>query len=160
MHDALGVFSGFGYAALIALVAARLGSRRGPVVTALSAVGQRSMTCYLSQSVVWTPVFTPGLLGLASELSVAGTALLAVATWVVTIGVAEALRRTHRRGRSRCWSGVSRTDGRGPPRRDGADEADGADCRQRDLGAQLVRSRMRSDQMVSIVSSAAARSRW
>ncbi|PUA83134.1 hypothetical protein C7S10_03920 [Nocardioides currus] len=98
LHDAFGVFGGFGYAALIALVALRLGPRRGRVVTALSAVGQRSMTCYLCQSVVWTIVFTPFFLGLSSELTVATTALLAVATWLGTVLLADWMRRTGRRG--------------------------------------------------------------
>ena len=68
------------------------------MVTALVAVGQRSMTCYLCQSVVWAIAFTPALLGLSDDLTVATTALLATATWVLTIGVADWLRRTDRRG--------------------------------------------------------------
>jgi uncharacterized membrane protein YeiB len=63
LHDSSGVLGGFGYAALIALIAGRLVARRGahhgPVIDAIAAVGQRSMTCYLAQSVVWTVAFTP-----------------------------------------------------------------------------------------------------
>ena len=40
------------------------GALPGRGVTALAATGQRSMTCYLAQSVVWAVVFTPFLLGL------------------------------------------------------------------------------------------------
>ena len=36
-------------------------------VDAIAAVGQRSMTCYLAQSVVWTVVFTPFLLDLSDD---------------------------------------------------------------------------------------------
>ncbi len=98
LHDSTGTVGGFGYAALIALVAARIGTRRGRFVDAISAVGQRSMTCYLAQSVVWTLVFTPFLLDLAGTLAVATTGLLATCTWGLTVVVADRMRRTGRRG--------------------------------------------------------------
>jgi len=98
LHDAAGTLGGFGYAALVALVALRLSSRRGPVVAALAAVGQRSMTCYLAQSVVWTVVFTPFLLDLSDDLTVTATALLAIGTWLATVVLAEQMRRADQRG--------------------------------------------------------------
>jgi uncharacterized membrane protein YeiB len=97
LHDVSGVLGGFGYAALITLLALRLTGDR-PVVRAVAAIGQRSMTGYLAQSVVWTVVFTPFLLDLSGTLSVAGTAVLATATWLVTLLLAEWMRRTGRRG--------------------------------------------------------------
>ncbi|SEF18150.1 DUF418 domain-containing protein [Jiangella alba] len=98
LHDWSGVLGGFGYAALITLVAARLTGRTGRVTEAIRATGQRSMTCYLLQSVVWVAVFTPFLLDLSGTLTVAGTALLATATWAATVVVADQLRRRGRRG--------------------------------------------------------------
>lgn len=98
LHDWSGVLGGFGYAALIALVAQRLTGRTGRVTEAIRAAGQRSMTCYLLQSVVWAAAFTPFLLDLSGTLTVAGTALLAAATWAATVAVAEWMRRTGRRG--------------------------------------------------------------
>ncbi len=99
LHDATGILGGFGYAAMLSLVAGRLQARRPrPVVDAIAAVGQRSMTCYLAQSVVWTVVFTPFLLDLSGTLTVATTALLATATWLTTVGLADWMRRTGRRG--------------------------------------------------------------
>jgi uncharacterized protein len=98
LHDATGVLGGFGYAALITLLADRIGHRRGRIVEAVAATGQRSMTCYLAQSIVWALVFTPFLLDLAGTLTVAGTALLAVATWAATVALAERMRRTGNRG--------------------------------------------------------------
>lgn len=98
LHDAAGVLGGFGYAALITLVAARLARRRSRVVQAIAATGQRSMTSYLSQSVVWAVVFTPFLLDLSGALSVAGTALLATATWLLTVVIADRMRRADYRG--------------------------------------------------------------
>ncbi len=102
LHDAAGVAGGLGYAALITLAARPLEGlvegRRGRLIDAVAATGQRSMTCYLLQSVVWATVFTPYLLDLAGTLSVAATALLAVATWVASVVVADALARRGRRG--------------------------------------------------------------
>ncbi|MDX6231949.1 MAG: uncharacterized protein QOH68_917 [Nocardioidaceae bacterium] len=97
LHDASGVLGGFGYAAAITLLAAKLG-KRGRVVKAVAAPGQRSMTCYLAQSVVWALVFTPFLLGLSGSLSVAGAALLAVATWMMTVVAADRMRVAGYRG--------------------------------------------------------------
>jgi uncharacterized protein len=98
VHDATGYLGGPGYAAALALVAARIGERRGPITRAVTAVGQRSLTCYLSQSVVWTLVFAPYALDLSDDLGVASTAALAVATWLATVGVAELMRRKGWRG--------------------------------------------------------------
>lgn len=98
LHDASGVLGGFGFAALVALVAMRLDARRGPVTDAITATGQRSMTCYLAQSVVWTVVFTPFLLDLSATLTVTTTAALAVVTWIGTVLLADRMRRTGRRG--------------------------------------------------------------
>jgi uncharacterized protein len=98
LHDATGVLGGFGYACLLSLLAIRLQARPRPAVRAIAAVGQRSMTCYLAQSVVWAVVFTPFLLGLAETLTVATTALLATTTWLATVVLADWMRRTGRRG--------------------------------------------------------------
>jgi uncharacterized protein len=98
LHDATGILGGFGYAALLSLISLRFQARRPRVVDAIAAVGQRSMTCYLAQSVVWAVVFTPFLLDLSDTLTVAGTALLAVATWLITVVLADWMRRTGRRG--------------------------------------------------------------
>lgn len=99
LHQATGVLGGLGYAALLALLSIRLTTRGpGPVVNAIAAAGQRSMTCYLAQSVVWSLAFTPFLLDLSGTLTVATTALLAGATWLATVVLAAWLQRTGRRG--------------------------------------------------------------
>jgi uncharacterized membrane protein YeiB len=102
LHDAAGVAGGLGYAALITLAARPLEGlvegRRGRLIDAVAATGQRSMTCYLLQSAVWATVFTPYLLDLAGTLSVTATASLAIATWVTSVVMADALARRGRRG--------------------------------------------------------------
>ena len=98
LHATTGTLGGFGYAALLALLAGSLQARHHPVVAAIAATGQRSMSCYLLQSMTWAVVFTPFLLDLSGHLTVAGTALLATVTWAVTVAVADRLRRAGRRG--------------------------------------------------------------
>jgi uncharacterized protein len=93
LHSTTGVLGGIGYAALFALV-----TRRNRLTAAITAIGQRSMTCYLLQSVTWAIVFTPFLLDLSGTLTVTTTALLATATWAVTVFLAGRMRRTGRRG--------------------------------------------------------------
>jgi uncharacterized membrane protein YeiB len=56
------------------------------------------MTCYLAQSVVWAVVFTPYLLDLSGTLSVFTTALLAIATWLATVLMADRMQRVRYRG--------------------------------------------------------------
>jgi uncharacterized protein len=98
LHSLTGYLGGPGWAAVIALLAVRVGSRPTGFIRAVSAVGQRSMTCYLSQSVVWAVLFPPYLLGLCSRIGVALTAVIAVCTWLLTVGLAELMRRRGLRG--------------------------------------------------------------
>ncbi|MGW5363168.1 DUF418 domain-containing protein [Actinopolymorpha pittospori] len=98
LHTLSGYAGGLGWAALIALVAIRVGDRRGPVTTAVEAVGQRSMTCYLLQSVVFVSVLAPYAGGLGGSVGVAGAAAIAVATWLLSVVVADLLRRGGYRG--------------------------------------------------------------
>lgn len=101
LHAATGMVGGLGYAAAIGLLAARLRTRPdgpGRIVTAVAACGQRSLTCYLSQSVVWFVVFAAFLLDLGGRLGAAWTAVLAVCTWVATVLLAELMRQVGARG--------------------------------------------------------------
>lgn len=98
LHATTGLLGGFGYAAAAALLASRLARRPGRVTTAIAATGQRSMSCYLLQSVTWAVVFTPFLLDLSGALSVTTTALLATATWAATVVLADRMRRAGQRG--------------------------------------------------------------
>lgn len=99
LHTASGVFGGLGYAAAIGLLATRWQGRSpGPIVMAVVACGQRSMTSYLLQSVVWFVVFARFLGDLGGRVGVAWTSALAVGTWVGTVVLAELMRRFGVRG--------------------------------------------------------------
>jgi uncharacterized membrane protein YeiB len=99
LHGGSGMFAGPGYAALIGLVAMRA-SRSGPVVGALSALGQRSLSGYLFQSVAWLVMVLPFTLDLAHRSgspTVAGV-VVAVAVWLVSVLVARLLDTRTRPG--------------------------------------------------------------
>ncbi|MFC4564531.1 DUF418 domain-containing protein [Nocardiopsis mangrovi] len=98
VHDVTGWAGGVGWAALIGLVAIRAAERRGAVVRAVEAVGQRSMTCYLLQSVVFTAAFAPYGAGLGASQGAAVAAAIGAATWAATVAVAETMRRRGHRG--------------------------------------------------------------
>jgi uncharacterized protein len=98
VHSVTGIAGGLAYAALAGLIAHRVAAAPGPVTTALAACGQRSLTCYLLQSVVFVALFAPYTLGLGGRLGDAGASALAIGTWLATVLLAEGMRRTGRRG--------------------------------------------------------------
>ena len=96
LHQLTGYAAGPGYAALIALVAVHLADRRGPITEALVALGQRSLTFYLAQSVMWTALFSSYTLHL--HVSAAPAVGIAVAVWLTTLLLADLMRRRGARG--------------------------------------------------------------
>ncbi|MGW5362553.1 DUF418 domain-containing protein [Actinopolymorpha pittospori] len=98
LHSVTGVAGGLAYAALAGLVAHRLAAAPGRVVTALAACGQRSLTCYLLQSVLFVAIFAPFTAGLGGRLGDAGASAVAVGVWATTVLLADRLRRSGRRG--------------------------------------------------------------
>ncbi|ERG63746.1 hypothetical protein L332_04665 [Agrococcus pavilionensis RW1] len=93
-----GVAGGIGYAALFALAAAAIGERRGIVVRALAAVGKRSLSSYLLQSVLLVPTLAAWGFGLGSTLTPLAAAGVAVAAWLVSVAVALVLDARGTRG--------------------------------------------------------------
>lgn len=98
VHLPTGYAGGLGWAALIGLTALRCDRSRGRIVTAIEAMGQRSMTFYLLQSIVFVAIFAPYAGGFGARLSMVTTAVVAVATWVLSLAIAEVMRRGHVRG--------------------------------------------------------------
>ena len=96
-----GMFGGIGYVALFGLFAHRLAVRRADTrtpVVAVTAVGQRSLSCYLAQSVFCAPALSGWGLGLGGFLGSAAVAGFAVGVWLVTVVIAYAAQRAGRRG--------------------------------------------------------------
>ncbi|WP_234946095.1 DUF418 domain-containing protein [Agrococcus sp. Marseille-P2731] len=93
-----GVAGGIGYAALFGLIAAAIGDRRGIVTRTITAVGKRSLSSYLLQSVLFAPILAAWGFGLGATISPIGAAGLAVGVWLVTAIVAVILDLQGKRG--------------------------------------------------------------
>ncbi|MFD7022857.1 DUF418 domain-containing protein [Promicromonospora sukumoe] len=103
LHTLGGCAGGVGLAALVGVLVARrvpdAGSATpGPLTTALAALGCRSLTFYLAQSLVWLVLFYPFTLGLADTVSFAGAAAVAIGVWVLSVVAAAAMERAGRAG--------------------------------------------------------------
>ncbi|MCP2203409.1 DUF418 domain-containing protein [Lentzea flava] len=98
LHGGSGMFAGPGYVALFGLVTLHV--RQGRVVRALAALGQRSLSGYLFQSVAWLVLLLPFTLDLSDTFatpSFAG-AVIAAAVWLTTVVLAAWLDRLGRPG--------------------------------------------------------------
>lgn len=102
LRDITGNAGGLGYVAAVALFAQwwtiRRPRRGTTTVTAVAAVGRRSLSCYLAHSLLFAPVLAAWGLGLGADLGSTTMALFAFAVWLVTVAGAYALERAGRRG--------------------------------------------------------------
>lgn len=89
LHLAGGYAAAAGYLALFALLAATARRPPGPIVKALSVSGQRSLTLYLSQSLLFLVLFDPDFFGLGDNFGIALNSAVAAGVWIV--GVLSAL---------------------------------------------------------------------
>ncbi|MER5254976.1 DUF418 domain-containing protein [Streptomyces sp. NPDC002855] len=102
LRDATGNAAGLGYVAAVALFVhwwtRRPGRRGATAVTAVSAVGKRSLSSYLAHSLIFAPILAAWGLGLGEHLTSATMALFALGVWLVTVAGAYAMERAGRRG--------------------------------------------------------------
>lgn len=96
-----GLFAGVGYVACFGLLAHRLSARadgQGRVVGAVRALGERSLSGYLVQSLLCAPLLAAWGLGLGRHLSSWSMAVVAVGVWLLTVAGAAWLSARGRRG--------------------------------------------------------------
>ncbi len=93
-----GVAGGLGYAAAIGLIAAHVGEVLGWFGRAVEAVGRRSLTFYLLQSIVLAPLMSAWGLGVGAHVNSLAAALIATAVWCGSLPLALALARRGARG--------------------------------------------------------------
>jgi uncharacterized membrane protein YeiB len=94
VHAVPGEYGGPGYVALFALIAHRLAGRTERVAPVV-ALGQRSLSGYLFQSVCWVVLFSPWALGLDGTRA---AAVAAIAVWVLSLGIAQRMSERGYRG--------------------------------------------------------------
>ncbi|MEU1816584.1 DUF418 domain-containing protein [Streptomyces roseifaciens] len=105
LREITGYGAGLGYVAVVALFvhwwsgrAARGSAKAAVAVTAIAAVGKRSLSSYLAHSLLFAPLLAAWGLGLGARLTSATMALFAGGVWLVTVAGAYALERRGRRG--------------------------------------------------------------
>ncbi|UNM16622.1 DUF418 domain-containing protein [Streptomyces formicae] len=105
LRDVTGNAAGIGYVAAVALFVHWWTNRSGvrgrwgaAAVDAVSAVGKRSLSCYLTHSLIFSPLLAAWGLGLGAHLTSATMAAFAVGVWLVTVAASYALERAGRRG--------------------------------------------------------------
>ncbi|MHA6631502.1 DUF418 domain-containing protein [Pseudonocardia sichuanensis] len=98
LHALGGYAGGLGYAAVFGLAAIRRARHPGQATRAVVACGQRSLSCYLAQSVAFAALLPAWTLGLGDGARLWQLALLGTGTWGVTVAVAAASARAGHRG--------------------------------------------------------------
>lgn len=92
LAGASGMFGGPGYIAVFGLLAARLSNRhRRPVTDALAALGRRSLSGYLFQSIAWLVLIAPYTLNLHFGSPLWTGLVVALLVWLVSVAGAVAL---------------------------------------------------------------------
>ncbi|GAA0896328.1 DUF418 domain-containing protein [Pseudonocardia zijingensis] len=98
-HLFTGIFAGVGVAAVFGLIAHRISGATPPLpVRALVALGRRSLSGYLAQSLVFVPLLAAWGFGLGAHLTSATAALVGIGVWVLTVVVAYRLDTAGIRG--------------------------------------------------------------
>jgi uncharacterized membrane protein YeiB len=95
LHDISGEYGGVGYVALFALLAVHL-ARKPRLVAPVVALGRRSLSGYLFQSVAWLALFSPWALGLGG--STWWALFAAIAVWTVSCVAAQRMSAAGHRG--------------------------------------------------------------
>ena len=98
LGNVTGMVGALGYVALFGLFAARWQQRPSAPVLAIAAVGKRSLTFYLLQSVVFAPLFAAWGFGIGGWIGSAAAIGIAVLVWLVSIPIAALLERRGVRG--------------------------------------------------------------
>jgi uncharacterized protein len=100
LHALGGFAGGVGYAALFGVIAGRIAERGGPgaATRAVQACGQRSLSCYLAQSVAFGSILPAWTLGLGGNLQLWPAALIGFGVWLVILLVAAVSDRLGLRG--------------------------------------------------------------
>ncbi|MGD6802017.1 DUF418 domain-containing protein [Rossellomorea aquimaris] len=98
LHITTGYAGGAGWTALIGLAVVRLEGKQGSFVSAIAALGQRSLSFYLFQSVMFVLILAPYAGGLGGHMGQLGSDLIALLVWILSVLLAALLAGKSMRG--------------------------------------------------------------
>jgi len=98
LHTITGYAGGIGWTALIGLLVSMLEGKSGSVTKAIAALGQRSLSFYLFQSVMFVIILAPYAGGLGGRISQLESDLIAVLVWFFSVLVANYMNQRLIRG--------------------------------------------------------------
>lgn len=98
LNQAVGYLTGPGILAALALATDSLHNQVPGWARAFVALGKRSMSGYLAQSVLFIVLCTPAFLGIGLDASVTGKLLLGLLVWAITLLLAVVLDRAGKQG--------------------------------------------------------------
>lgn len=98
LHTLTGYAGGVGWTALTGLLVIKLEGKSGSITKAIAALGQRSLSFYLFQSVLFVVILAPYAGGLGGQIGQLESDLIAVLVWVLTVFVANFMHKRSIRG--------------------------------------------------------------
>ncbi|MEH7373921.1 DUF418 domain-containing protein [Neobacillus drentensis] len=98
LHTITGYAGGAGWTALIGLLVIKLEGKSGSFTKAIAALGQRSLSFYLFQSILFVFILAPYAGGLGGQISQLGSDLIAVFVWGISVLVANYMHQRSIRG--------------------------------------------------------------
>lgn len=98
LHTITGYAGGVGWTALIGLIVTMLEGKSGGVTKAIAALGQRSLSFYLFQSILFVIILAPYAVGLGGQIGQLESDLIAVLVWFFSVLVASYMLQRSIRG--------------------------------------------------------------
>jgi uncharacterized protein len=98
LHTITGYAGGIGWTALVGLLVIKLEGQSGSITKAIAALGQRSLSFYLFQSVLFVAILAPYVGGLGGQIGQLESDLIAVLVWVSTVLLANFMQKRSMRG--------------------------------------------------------------
>jgi uncharacterized protein len=98
LHTITGYAGGVGWTALIGLLVIKLEGKSGGFTRAIAALGQRSLSFYLFQSILFVFILAPYAGGLGGQINQMWSDLIAVFVWGLSVMIANYMHQKSIRG--------------------------------------------------------------
>jgi uncharacterized protein len=98
LHTITGYAGGVGWTALIGLLVIKLEGKSGRLTKAIAALGQRSLSFYLFQSIVFVAILAPYAGGLGGQIGQLESEMIGGFVWILSVIVANYMQQRSIRG--------------------------------------------------------------